>query len=56
MSQALLVTSQLNQNVRDKRTTGAFVKVAASGGAWAIRRSSIGLDGHLLVSMARPTR
>jgi hypothetical protein len=48
----LLVTSQLNQTVREyNRTTGAFVKVAASGGALGDPLGLvIGLDGNLLVS------
>jgi hypothetical protein len=48
----LLVTSQLNQTVREYNgTTGAFVKVAASGGALGDPLGLvIGLDGHLLVS------
>ncbi len=52
MSQALLVTSQLNQTVREyDETTGAFVKVAASGGALGDPLGLvIGLDGNLLVS------
>jgi len=49
---ALLVTSQLNQTVREyNETTGAFVKVAASGGALGDPLGVvIGLDGNVLVS------
>jgi streptogramin lyase len=48
----LLVTSQLNHTVREyDATTGAFVKVAASGGALGDPLGlAIGLDGNLLVS------
>jgi hypothetical protein len=49
---ALLVTSQLNHSVREyDGTTGAFVKVAASGGALGDPVGLVnGLDGNLLVS------
>ena len=52
MTLGLLVTSQLNQTVREYNgTTGAFVKVAASGGALGDPLDVvIGLDGNLLVS------
>jgi hypothetical protein len=52
MTVALLVTSQLNQTVREYNgTTGAFAKVAASGGALGDPLGLvIGLDGNLLVS------
>jgi len=48
----LLVTSQLNKTVREyDATTGAFIKVAASGGALGDPLGlAIGLDGNLLVS------
>ena len=48
----LLVTSQLNQTVREYNgTTGAFVKAAASGGALGDPLGlAIGFDGNLLVS------
>ena len=49
---ALLVTSQFDHTVREyDGTTGAFVKVAASGGALGDPLGVvIGLDGNLLVS------
>src|SRR5215475_5985887 len=49
---ALYVTSQFNHTVREyNATTGAFVKVAASGGALGDPLGLvIGLDGNLLVS------
>jgi hypothetical protein len=49
---ALLVTSQLNHTVLEyNETTGAFVKVAASGGALGDPLGVvIGLDGNVLVS------
>src|SRR5437762_2708323 len=49
---ALLVTSQLNHSVREyNETTGAFVKVAASGGALGDPLGVVtGLDGNVLVS------
>ena len=49
---ALLVTSQDDKTVREyNATTGAFVKVAASGGALGDPLGVvIGLDGNLLVS------
>jgi streptogramin lyase len=49
---ALLVTSQFNQTVREYNgATGAFVKVAASGGALGDPLGLvIGFDGNLLVS------
>jgi hypothetical protein len=49
---ALLVTSQFNQTVREYNgATGAFVKVAASGGAPGDPLGLVfGLDGNLLVS------
>jgi hypothetical protein len=49
---ALLVTSQSDHTVREyNATTGAFVKVAASGGALGDPLDVvIGLDGNLLVS------
>jgi streptogramin lyase len=49
---ALLVTSQLNHTVREyNETTGAFVKVAASGGALGDPLGVvIGSDGNVLVS------
>jgi hypothetical protein len=49
---ALLVTSQFDQTVREyDGTTGAFVKVAASGGGLIDPVGvAIGLDGNLLVS------
>jgi hypothetical protein len=52
ITKGLLVTSQLNQTVREYNgTTGAFVKVAASGGALGDPLGLvIGLDGNLLVS------
>jgi streptogramin lyase len=52
MTVGLLVTSQLNRTVREySATTGAFVKVAASGGALGDPLGLvIGLDGNLLVS------
>src|SRR5262245_28544438 len=52
MTNGLLVTSQLNHTVREyNATTGAFVKVAASGGALGDPLGVvIGLDGNLLVS------
>jgi hypothetical protein len=52
MTVGLLVTSQLNHTVREyDATTGAFVKVAASGGALGDPLDVvIGLDGNLLVS------
>jgi streptogramin lyase len=52
ITKGLLVTSQLNHTVREyNRTTGAFVKVAASGGALGDPLGLvIGLDGNLLVS------
>lgn len=55
MPMNLLVTSQLNQTVREYNgTTGAFVKVAASGGALGDPLGLVvGLDGHLLVSDAQ---
>ena len=48
----LLVTSQMNQTVREYNAdTGAFVKVAASGGALGDPLGVIiGLDGNVLVS------
>jgi streptogramin lyase len=48
----LLVTSQLDKTVREyDQTTGAFVKLAASGGALGDPLGVIiGLDGNLLVS------
>jgi streptogramin lyase len=51
-SKGLLVTSQLNRTVRQYNgTTGAFVTVAASGGALGDPLGLvIGLDGNLLVS------
>jgi DNA-binding beta-propeller fold protein YncE len=52
MTVALLVTSQSNHTVREYNgTTGAFVKVAASGGALGDPLGLvIGLDGSLLVA------
>lgn len=52
ISKGLLVTSQLNRTVLEyDGTTGAFVKVAASGGALGDPLGLvIGLDGNLLVS------
>src|SRR5262245_55679571 len=52
MANGLLVTSQLNHTVREyNETTGAFVKVAASGGALGDPLGVvIGLDGNLLLS------
>jgi DNA-binding beta-propeller fold protein YncE len=52
---ALLVTSQMNQTVREyNETTGAFVKVAASGGALGDPLGVVvGLDGNVLVSDAQ---
>jgi len=52
ISKGLLVTSQLNRSVREYNgTTGAFVKVAACGGALGDPLGLvIGLDGNLLVS------
>src|SRR5947207_4301066 len=52
ITKGLLVTSQLNQTVREYNgTTGAFVNVAASGGALGDPLGLvIGLDGNLLVS------
>lgn len=52
ISKNLLVTSQLNRTVREYNgTTGAFVKVAASGGALGDPLGLvIGLDSNLLVS------
>ena len=52
MPPSLLVTSQFDQTVREYNgTTGAFVKVAASGGALGDPLGVvIGLDGNLLVS------
>jgi hypothetical protein len=52
ITKGLLVTSQLNLTVREYNgTTGAFVKVAASGGALGDPLGLvIGLDGNLLVS------
>jgi streptogramin lyase len=49
---AMLVTSQLNQSVREyDESTGAFVKVAASGGALGDPLGVVvGLDGNVLVS------
>lgn len=49
---ALLITSQSNHTVREYNgTTGAFVKVAASGGALGDPLGVVvGLDGNLLVS------
>ena len=49
---ALLVTSQFDHTVREYNgTPGAFVKVAASGGAFGDPLGvAIGLDGNLLVS------
>jgi DNA-binding beta-propeller fold protein YncE len=49
---SLFVTSQMNRTVREyDATTGAFVKVAASGGALGDPLGLvIGLDGNLLVS------
>jgi DNA-binding beta-propeller fold protein YncE len=49
---SLLVTSQINKTVREyDATTGAFLKVAASGGALGDPLDVvIGLDGNLLVS------
>ena len=54
----LLVTSQLNQTVREYTgTTGAFVKVAASGGALGDPLGLvIGFDGNLLVLRQRDRR
>src|SRR3954453_22645356 len=48
----LLVTTQMNQTVREYNAdTGAFVKVAASGGALGDPLGVvIGLDGNVLVS------
>jgi streptogramin lyase len=48
----LLVTSQLNHNVVEyNETTGAFVRIAASGGALGDPLGLVtGLDGNLLVS------
>ena len=48
----LLVTSQINHTVREyNATTGAFVKIASSGGALSDPLGLvIGLDGNLLVS------
>jgi hypothetical protein len=52
ITKGLLVTSQLNHTAREYNgTTGAFVKVAASGGALGDPLGLvIGLDGNLLVS------
>src|SRR6266513_4259906 len=52
IKKGLLVTSQLNQTVREYNgITGAFVKVAASGGALGDPLGLvIGLDGNLPVS------
>ena len=52
---ALLVTSQSNQTVREYNgSTGAFVKVAASGGALGDPLAVVvGVDGNLLVSDAQ---
>src|SRR6516225_4230037 len=52
IAKGLLVTSQLNQTVREYNgETGAFVKIAASGGALGDPLGlAIGLDGNLLVS------
>jgi hypothetical protein len=52
ITNGLLVTSQLNQTVREYNgKTGAFVKVAGSGGALGDPLGLvIGLDGNLLVS------
>src|SRR5262245_8318561 len=49
---SLLVTSQINNTVREyDSTTGAFLKVAASGGALGDPLDVVvGLDGNLLVS------
>ena len=51
-TKGLLITSQLNKTVRDyDEQTGAFVQVAASGGALGDPLGLvIGLDGNLLVS------
>jgi hypothetical protein len=48
----LLITSQLNHTVREyDGTTGAFVKVAASGGDLGDPLGVVtGLDGNVLVS------
>jgi hypothetical protein len=52
MTANLLVTSQFDKTVREYNgTTGAFVKVAASGGALGDPLGlALGLDGNLLVS------
>src|SRR6266542_2063750 len=52
MTAPLLVTSQIDKTVREyDGTTGAFVRVAASGGALGDPLGlAIGLDGNLLVS------
>jgi len=49
---SLFVTSQINKTVREYDvTTGAFLKVAASGGALGDPLDVvIGIDGNLLVS------
>ena len=54
-SKSLLVTSQLNRSVREYNgTSGAFVQVAASGGALGDPLGlAVGLDGNLLVSDAQ---
>jgi streptogramin lyase len=54
-SKSLLVTSQLNRSVREYNgTSGAFVQVAASGGALGDPLGLVvGLDGNLLVSDAQ---
>jgi WD40 repeat protein len=52
MTATLLVTSQIDKTVREyDGTAGAFVKVAASGGALGDPLGlAVGLDGNLLVS------
>ena len=52
MPPSLLVTSQSDKTVREYNgSTGAFVKVAASGGALGDPLGvAIGVDGNLLVS------
>ena len=52
MANGLLVTSQFNHSVLEyNATTGAFVRVAASGGALGDPLGLVvGLDGNVLVS------
>jgi len=58
MTPNLLVTSQIDKTVWEYNGTNeGFIKIAASGGALGAPLGLVnGLDGNLLVRMARLTR